>query len=87
MSDIETLQKENETLKQQAASNSQGIHGLLAQLDAYKQIFNNMNITEVSLRTNLILFEKSNKELSAANAELNKKIAELNKPIEDSKEA
>lgn len=85
----EELQAENAALKQQAEQNSAGIHGLLAQLDAHKQMLNeNLSVT-LNLRTNTILLQKSNKEICDKNAELirlleeaNKRIAELEKPAE-----
>lgn len=63
MSDLETLKKENEQLKQQAMQNSQGIHGLLAQVDAFKGELADARTISLQLRTNLIMCQKSNNEL------------------------
>lgn len=81
MSDIETLQKEIETLKQQAINNSQGVNGLLAQLDAHKNMLSESITSVLHLRTNLILFEKSNKEIAERNSELKKSLEEAHKRI------
>ena len=63
MSELETLKAEHETLKQQMMQNSQGIHGLLAQVDAYKGELADARTISLQLRTNLIMFQKSNNEL------------------------
>jgi phosphate starvation-inducible protein PhoH len=89
MSDLETLTKENEELKRQFALNSQGVQGLLAQLDAHKQSLNEALNINLQLRTNLILFQKQNQEftdqiknLTATNKALYDENSELKKPKE-----
>ena len=72
------LQVENENLKKQALQNSQGIQGLLAQVDAYKQLVNENTQISINLRTNLILFQKASEELSG-------KVSALNKQLEEAK--
>jgi predicted RNase H-like nuclease (RuvC/YqgF family) len=64
MSELETLKTENEQLKAQMAQNSQGIHGLLAQVDAFKGELADSRTISLQLRTNLILATKSNNELA-----------------------
>jgi uncharacterized coiled-coil DUF342 family protein len=64
MSELEALKNENTTLKNQMAANQQGIHGLLAQVDAYKGELADARTISLQLRTNLIMFQKSNQELA-----------------------
>lgn len=61
---IDELTNENATLKSQFVANSQGIHNLMAQLEATKGELADARIISFQLRTNLVLFEKSNKEIS-----------------------
>lgn len=82
----EELQKENALLKQQADQNSAGIHGLLAQLDAHKAMLNESLTASLHLRTNMILVQKSNKELADKNIELKKLLDEANKRLADIEE-
>jgi len=85
---IDALTKRNAELEQQMSQNSQGIHGLLAQLDAHKQSLNEALNVGLNLRANLILVQKQNQEfndriktLSSQLDEANKKVAELSAPI------
>lgn len=64
MLELEFIKKENETLKSQLAANSQGIHGLLAELDAHKGELADSRVISMQLRKNLILVQKSNEELT-----------------------
>ena len=64
MSELETLKQENETLKTQMVQNSQGIHGLLAQVDALRGELADARTISLQLRTNLIITQKSNNELT-----------------------
>ena len=77
MSDLETLKKENETLKNQMAANSQGIHGLLAQCDAFKGELADARTISLQLRTNLIVTQKSNNELVEKNKALELELAQF----------
>jgi len=88
MSDVEQLKNENENLKQQLAQNTQGVKGLLAQVDAYRQTVADSNNINLQLRTNVILMQQANKEqlekiecLSKEIVDLNKQLAEANKKI------
>ena len=65
MAEIDDLKVENANLKNQMAANSQGIHNLMAQLEAHRGELADSRMISVQLRTNLILFEKSNKELNS----------------------
>lgn len=80
---IEALQQENNTLKQQMAANSQGVQGLLAQLDAHKQSLNEALNVGLNLRTNLIMFQKQNEQLVAKIQEQEKQINSLNQQLTD----
>jgi len=64
MSDIEALKKENETLKQQLANNSQGVHNLMNQLDALKGELADARTISMQLRINLVNTQKANQQLS-----------------------
>jgi len=58
------LKCENERLNKQIADNSVGVNGLLAQIDAYRQQLNEIMQVSINLRTNCILLQKHNSELS-----------------------
>lgn len=74
MSDqLSAVELENVNLKKQLEQNSQGVQALLAQIDAYKGELADSRTICLQLRTNLIMFQKSHKELSD-------KLNELNKP-------
>ncbi len=73
---LEALKKENDMLKGQMNQNSQGIHGLLAQVDALRGELTDARTISLQLRTNLILTQKSNNELAEVNKALQ---AELDK--------
>ena len=64
MSDLETLKKENETLKNQMAANSQGIHGLLAQCDAFKGELADARLPQQT-KASLLVDRRSRHELDA----------------------
>lgn len=78
---LEALKQENEVLKSQMNKNSQGIHGLLAQVDAHKgELVDSRHIC-LQLRTNLIMCQKSNNELVEANKQLQAKLDERNSKL------
>jgi|HubBroStandDraft_1064217.scaffolds.fasta_scaffold298424_3 chromosome segregation ATPase len=83
MSELESVKKENEGLKQQLAQNGRGVEGLLAQLDAAKQVIQEHINNSLGLRTNLILFDKQTKQLNAHIENSNKQIASLNQQLAD----
>ena len=57
------LKNENQSLKDQLAQHKTGVDGLLAQLDALRGELTDARTISLQLRTNLILVQKSNKEL------------------------
>ena len=90
MSELEVLKTENETLKQQMANNSQGIHNLVSQLEAHQGELADSRMISLQLRTKLILVQKSNNEIIEANNKLQKQLEEANaklKSYEESKSA
>lgn len=74
---VSDLTTENEALKKQATNNGLGVNALLAQIDAHKQKLNECLQIELNLRTNFILIQKQNKELSDKLALADKKLTEL----------
>lgn len=82
---LDTLKKENESLKNQAIQNSQGVNSLLASLDAHKQHLNDVNNLVLNLRTNNILLTKSNKELTEQFAKMQQAFATTQKELENVK--
>lgn len=74
---LENLKKEHETLKGQMSQNAQGIHGLLAQVDAYKGELADSRIISLNLRTQLVILDKSNKELVETNKVLQAELEKL----------
>jgi len=90
MSDLETLKKENEQLKLQQQQNNQGIHNLIAQLDAYKGELNDSRVISLQLRTNLISAQKVNQQaieqLNDTKKQLDEALQKI-KTYEDSKSA
>ena len=90
MSDLEALKTENENLKKQMAANSQGIHGLIAQVEAYQGELADSRHISLQLRTNVSLLKKSNNELVEANKTLQANLDVANvklKAYEDAKSA
>lgn len=83
MSDVATLTKEIEELKKQAAQNSQGVEGLLAQLDAHKQSLNEALNAGLNLRTNFIIVQKQAQNFANQLNEANKQIVSLNQQLSD----
>jgi ribosomal protein L29 len=77
MSELDDLKTENANLKAQMAANQQGIHGLLAQVDAHKGELADVRMISMQLRTNLILIQKSNKELAERNQCLENELANI----------
>lgn len=63
---------------------SQG-NGLVAQLDAHKQMLSEVIGSGLNLRATLLLVQKNNEELSAKIGELNKTIEGLNQELADAK--
>lgn len=80
---VAVLKAENDKLKGQAVQNSQGIEGLLAQLDAHKGTLNESLNTAMQLRTNWILAQKQNKNLNDNIQMMQKTIDGLNKQLDD----
>jgi len=78
MSELETLKTENEQLKAQMNQNSQGIHGLLAQCDAFKGELADARTISLQLRTHLVMTQKSNNELIEKIKVLEAKLEEYN---------
>ncbi len=72
----EILKNKNESLKQLLAQNNNNVAGLVAQLEAHKQMLNDSLNTGLQLRTNLILFQKNNQELSERLEAANKSLLE-----------
>ena len=83
MSELETLKQENEKLKAQMTQNSAGIHGLLSQLDAHKGELADARTISLQLRTNLIMFQKSNNELVEKVKALEAELAAVNEKAPD----
>ena len=79
----EELKSENENLKQQLSNNTQGINSLVAQLEAHKQSLNDSLNLGLQLRTNLIMFQKANKELTDSLATQKQQIDSLSQQLED----
>lgn len=77
MSELETLKTENESLKKQMLANSQGVHGLLAQVDALRGELADSRHISLQLRTNLVIVQKSNNELSEKVKLLEKELATM----------
>ena len=78
MSDIEIkyLQDENTKLANQIAVSEQNNKGLLAQIDAHKQMTSELITNSLVHRTNIIFLQNTIKELSAKLEDANKR-AEL----------
>jgi uncharacterized protein YaaN involved in tellurite resistance len=78
MSELEALKQENANLKAQAGANQQGIHGLMAQLEAHKGELADARVISMQLRTNISLIQKSNKELTEKVQQLEAELAAKN---------
>jgi chromosome segregation ATPase len=74
MSDLEAIKKENETLKQQLAQNSQGVQNLLTQIDALKGELADSRTISMQLRMNLITAQTAAKHLNERVGELQKEL-------------
>lgn len=77
MSELDELKKEHDNLKAQMGANQQGIHGLLAQVEALKGELADARTISLQLRTNLVMFQKSNTELVEKNKGLQKELDDL----------
>jgi predicted nuclease with TOPRIM domain len=84
----EDLNKEIDNLKGQLAQQSQGIQVLINQLEAYKAHLTDLNNLVIQLRTQNIMFTKSNKELTdqvgrlqTSLSDANKRVAQLEAPV------
>jgi polyhydroxyalkanoate synthesis regulator phasin len=66
-----------DSLKAQIENGKKGVDGLLAQLDAHKQLFNETLNASLSQRTHNILLTKQNQELINKVHSLNDEVAAL----------
>jgi hypothetical protein len=73
---FDRVSQENIALKKQLENNAQGVQGLLAQLDAHKQMMNDSLNQGLALRTQLILLQNQNKQLNEHNTSLRQQLAE-----------
>lgn len=71
---LKQLELDNAALKKQLENNGKGVEGLLCQLDAHKQMINEALTQSVGFRTQIILLQKQNKELSDKLALANKAV-------------
>lgn len=87
MSELEDLKTENANLKAQAGANQQGIHALMAQLEAHKGALGDANIISMQLRTNIAMLAKSNQELAEKVQKLEAELAAIKEANKDAKSA
>jgi uncharacterized protein YlxW (UPF0749 family) len=80
---LEMLQKENADLKNQVQQGKAGVDGLLAQLDATKQMYNEGMNQQLQLRTSNIMLQKAAQELQAKVNEFQKQVDSLNQQLVD----
>ena len=80
---IESLQAELATAKGHVKQLADNIKGLVAQLEASKQMLNEQLASNLHIRTNLQIFGNANKEYLENEARLNSIIAELNKKVDE----
>jgi FtsZ-binding cell division protein ZapB len=78
---IHNLRSENNNLKDQLNKNSQGVQGLLIQLDACKELLNQNLNSDLQLRTKVLFLQKSNKEFLEHINALKKKIDDLENKV------
>lgn len=84
---FEELQKENDNLKATVAQQKQNIDGLMAQFEAHKQLLNEQLQVGLTLRANIIMFQKHNNENAVKMNEMQKKIDDLNAQLASKGEA
>lgn len=77
------LQNTIDSLNKQLAETNQGVQGLLAQLDAHKGMLSESIANNLQLRTNLVLFQKQNKDLNDNGLALRKQIEGLDQQLSD----
>jgi len=79
---IDQLTADKEALQKQMNGAQDAFNGLIAQLDASKQMFNDSLASCLQLRTNSIMLQKHGEKLAAQLAEKDKTIEALNAQLE-----
>lgn len=81
--ELENEKRANADLKAQLHQFQSGSNNLLAQIESYKQTFNETMNGVLILRTNLVLAQRQCQDQAAVINDLNQKLAGVNKQLED----